>query len=836
MSRIHLLTSLLACLTFAIPTRGDDQVRGQEPWMSLPRLQESWQRPGLGRWAGVAGTDTYYAITDDGKTVVALDEATGRDRWRHELAVPLEDEALGWMEGGLIGLTEGVDRPLTRGESDLLVATQRPYGTTVQLTDLDARTGEQRWSRTIACGQFRVMRSATDWLFQCSADVQLLEDLLVLSAKNGAEGARITMGKPFAVAPNGDVCTSEGDRVTCSRLQRGRLVRRWSRSVTHTHHPQVRMTSSSVIRIGNGIQVFRSSDGRLIFEQSPATFASLDAQHGRLFFISAGQVHMVQLKDGSSSKVPWRLAGLPLPRLFHSARVNLIAPSHWQDGSLGVVDGQGQLQNLERRGVEIDDLVGDTALARTSELTRTFKTKSILRGYSLLTLAPPAATLDEYSQTVAILEHYEHSFSAINDALAAVRGVPHGMDRLEQTISHETGWTQLSAIRVAEASHSTRYLAVLRRLLGRISLNPQDRLEELVLLETLSTLAGMESLRAAEDLFAFWQASESRIPDTHVRQHVRQELMEAVWRYSAERDWQACPERSFPVSPASPAAILGGEGPGEVGLADARRRWAVICQARNDDDGDGQLRVQTLEHGGTDGDALRPYLVLGSGPGTEVDDAYAAPRGDHLVVTMGACLYDVDTRTGKALTLPHADGRARAGEKHHDPAVAFSPDGTLLAYLRSRGQSTSLVVRELASGRERATDLGMEHVGAMRVESVAGVVFLEMTKASAPEAPLIEWTVWGPREPLCHSHGTIDGRHRLKQPKPVFRWRQWPLAGGPLRDGATETIFPNHLPPLGFELPRNVLVPVKQAGQGAEEAAEGLPSGPFRWREPSLAR
>jgi hypothetical protein len=130
----------------------------------------------------------------------------------------------------------------------------------------------------------------------------------------------------------------------------------------------------------------------------------------------------------------------------------------------------------------------------------------------------------------------------------------------------------------------------------------------------------------------------------------------------------------------------------------------------------------------------------------------------------------------------------------------------------------------------------MEHVGAMRVDSVAGVVFLEMTKASAPEAPLIEWTVWGPREPLCHSHGTIDGRHRLKQPKPAFRWRQWPLAGGPLRDGAPETIFPNHLPPLGFELPRDVLVPVKQAGQGAEEAAEGLPSGPFRWREPGLAR
>jgi len=449
-----------------------------------------------------------------------------------------------------------------------------------------------------------------------------------------------------------------------------------------------------------------------------------------------------------------------------------------------------------------------------------------LRPTHLMKLAPPAATLDEYAQTVAILEHYQLLFSDVDDALAAVRGLPHGMDRLEQAISHETGWTQLSAIRVAEASHSTRYLAVLRRLLGRLSLRPQTHIEERVLLKALGSVAAIESLRAAEDLFAFWQASADHIPDTHLRQHMQQEVLEAVWRYSAERDWQACPERSFPVKPASPDAILGGEGPGEAGLADARRRWAVICQARHDDDGDGQLRVDTLEHGGTVGDALRPYLVLGSGPGTEVDDAYAPPQGDHLVVTMDACLYDLDTRTGKAVVLPHADGRARAGERYHDPAVAFSPDGTYVAYLRSRGQSTSLVVRDLASGRERTTDLGMEQVGGMRVDTLARVVWLEMTQAPAPDAPWIEWTVSGPREPLCHSHGTIDGNHRLKRPKPAFRWRLWPMAGGPLRDGALETTFPSHWPQGNFESLRDLLVPVKQAGR----SMEGLPAGPFRWR------
>jgi len=269
------------------------------------------------------------------------------------------------------------------------------------------------------------------------------------------------------MAPNGDVCTSEENRVTCSRLQRSRLVQRWSRSVAHARRSTVRLTSSSVVRVGVGVQVFRSTDGRLTFEHPDATVASLDARHDRLFLLSAGQVQVVQLKDGSSSKFPWRLAGPPLPRFLHGERVSLIVPPRWKDGPLGLVDGRGQVQSIESRGIEVDDQVGDTALARTIELTTVnFKTKGTLRAYSLMKLAPPAATLDEYAQTVAIVEHYQLLFSAVDDALAAVRGLPHGMDRLEQAISHETGWTQLSAIRVAEASHSSRYLAVLRRLLG----------------------------------------------------------------------------------------------------------------------------------------------------------------------------------------------------------------------------------------------------------------------------------------------------------------------------------------------------------------------------------
>jgi hypothetical protein len=103
---------------------------------------------------------------------------------------------------------------------------------------------------------------------------------------------------------------------------------------------------------------------------------------------------------------------------------------------------------------------------------------------------------------------------------------------------------------------------------------------------------------------------------------------------------------------------------------------------------------------------------------------------------------------------------------------------------------------------------------------------LEMTEAPAPDAPWVEWTVSGPHEPLCHSHGTIDGNHMFNRPKPAFRWRMWPMAGGALRDGAPGSTFPSHWPQGGFESLRDLLEPVKKTGPDSE----GLPSGPFRWR------
>jgi hypothetical protein len=833
MLRTRVLTSLLACLVFVGLARADEaHGPDSERWMSLPRLREVWQREGLGRRSGVAGTDAYYTLTDDGKAVVALDGATGRDRWRQEMPRPVDADGQGMWEGGLLGSLLGHNaRPVVLAGADLLVATSIPHERSVFLASLDTRTGQMRWSRTVECGYFQVVRSAGDWVLQCGRGRLFKNNsLLVLSAKDGAQRAKLTMTEPFAVAPGGGICTTGKARVSCFRLQGGRLVQRWSRSVAETASPDVQATASFVVRLGERVQVFRLSDGRPLFERPPAAWTSVDPSQERMFVPGGGRIEVVRLKDGASSTFPWQ-SGRPIPRLLYNERAIVIVPHRWRPEPLGLVDARGEFQSIERQGVEIDALVGETALARTQELTVDYKTSGILRGYSLAKLAPPAAALDEYAQVAAVLAHYP--FGAVNDALEAVRRLPHGMDRLEQAISLEKGWTQISAIGVAEASRSTRYLAALRRLLGRLSLQPRSHTEERLLLKTLAALAEMQTLQAAEDVFAFWRTSADRIRGTRLRLDAQEEILRAVWRYSAERDWVTCPERTFPVSSTSPDAVLGGEGPGEVALADDRRRWAVLCQARHDDDGDGQLRVETLEHGGTVGDAMRPYVVLGAGPGTEVDDVVAGPKGEHLVVTLGACLYDVDTRTGKASVLPYADGRLRAGAKYHHSAVVFSPDDNYLTYLRSWMSHTSLVVRDLQSGRERTLDLGMAQIGGIRVDNVARDVVLEMGEPLAPEAPLVEWIVAGSRHPLCRVYGTIDGNDRLRLPKPAFRARRWALAGGPLRDCAQDETLNPYSWEDGFHVsPRDTLVPMKRSSGMNLEHIHELPSGPFRWVDP----
>src|SRR5580704_3080342 len=51
--------------------------------------------------------------------------------------------------------------------------------------------------------------------------------------------------------------------------------------------------------------------------------------------------------------------------------------------------------------------------------------------------------------------------------------------------------------------------------------------------------------------------------------------------------------------------------------------WMVICQAREDTDHDRKIEVGVGFHGNLVGDAMKPYLVFGSGSGMPIDELVA---------------------------------------------------------------------------------------------------------------------------------------------------------------------------------------------------------------------
>ena len=174
----------------------------------------------------------------------------------------------------------------------------------------------------------------------------------------------------------------------------------------------------------------------------------------------------------------------------------------------------------------------------------------------------------------------------------------------------------------------------------------------------------------------------------------------------------------------------------------------------------------------------------------------------------------------------------RPSQRHFGLSV-YESEARVSRYLRSWMSHTSLVVRDLQSGRERTLDLGMAQIGGIRVDNVARDVVLEMGEPLAPEAPLVEWIVASSRHPLCRVYGTIDGNDRLRLPKPAFRARRWALAGGPLRDGAQdETLNPYSWEDGLHVSPRDTLVPMKRSSGMNLEHIHELPSGPFRWVDP----
>jgi len=168
----------------------------------------------------------------------------------------------------------------------------------------------------------------------------------------------------------------------------------------------------------------------------------------------------------------------------------------------------------------------------------------------------------------------------------------------------------------------------------------------------------------------------------------------------------------FAGDPAPGPIAYGTAHPSILEAADPAGRWLVICQARADTDGDGQIATLIEpHHGSPHGDALVPYLVIGGGEGTAIERLLGVdPQSRFVVGRPNGRVTLYDTRTGSATDLtpvPTSEGEPTSVESW----VSFDDAGRLLLTARVRGTgkdaATQLVVRELATGVERSFEPGL---------------------------------------------------------------------------------------------------------------------------------
>lgn len=186
----------------------------------------------------------------------------------------------------------------------------------------------------------------------------------------------------------------------------------------------------------------------------------------------------------------------------------------------------------------------------------------------------------------------------------------------------------------------------------------------------------------------------------------------------------ACAARVSVVAPiAPPLAItaitvannvpIGTAHPFKLVDSDPHARWVVLCQAREDTDGDGKIVVGD-HYPRMQGDALRPYLILGPGPGIALEDYIGSDRtGEHLVFLKHDRLLVHHVSAGRTEVLRDAELLDDADTIYpftEHRAAAMDRERHMLAYHLTRRSNSTLVVRDLESGNHHLVPLpGLLH-------------------------------------------------------------------------------------------------------------------------------
>lgn len=143
---------------------------------------------------------------------------------------------------------------------------------------------------------------------------------------------------------------------------------------------------------------------------------------------------------------------------------------------------------------------------------------------------------------------------------------------------------------------------------------------------------------------------------------------------------------------------------------DPAGHWMVMCQARTDTNGDGKVSsFLDSHHGVALGDDIEPYLILGPGAGSRIDDYVAHDRsGRWIAVIRAKRLILIDTRSGKEWDLSTSGAVTEDVDPVFGPhaAASFDAAGRQCLYVRKAGTRVVAVVRDLRTHTETVIDPG----------------------------------------------------------------------------------------------------------------------------------
>lgn len=184
-------------------------------------------------------------------------------------------------------------------------------------------------------------------------------------------------------------------------------------------------------------------------------------------------------------------------------------------------------------------------------------------------------------------------------------------------------------------------------------------------------------------------------------------------------------------------AVVGTAHPIVVEAVAQNGAWVVICQARTDTDGDGEIAVHVGMHGDTYGDVMRPYVVRGAGEGEAIESLVGYTRdGRWLVALRAGKLSLLDARSGTWSDLAGADVRDDGVPLGPHRAASIARAGDRMTYFKD---DETIVVRELSTGTENVVKVPGARVWRVEVEPLGHWALVYAIRTDSDKDGALTW-------------------------------------------------------------------------------------------------